>query len=174
MVAKEAAFEPVAAQEAPKVEWTEPDGETGSLDALKGKITVLSFAPNSCGGPCKAQQEQLSKTLAALNASAMREMVVFVTLRNTAPSVPAEQNWTAAQLSDNDRLGDTVNAFASVSARKDGAPMVHLLNREGAQVGIFHGSEFEPINLVLYINGLTHQRSHAEPGIWQRIARWFQ
>ncbi len=174
MVGKEAAFEPIAAREVPEVKWTAPDGDTGSLDAMRGKITVLSFAPDACGSPCDAQQEQLSKTLAALNASAMREMVVFVTLRDKAPAVPAEQNWTAAQLSDVDRLGETVNAFASVSARKDRAPMVHLLNREGAQVGIFHGSDFEPINLVLYINGLTHQRPHPKPGFWQRITGWFQ
>ena len=174
MVVKEAAFEPIAAREVPELKWTAPDGATGSLDAMRGKITVLSFAPDACGTPCDAQQEQLSKTLAALNASAMREMVVFVTLRETASAAPAEQNWTSAQLSDADRLGDTVNAFASVSVRKEEAPMVHLLNREGAQVGIFHGADFKPTNLVLYINGLTHQRPHAEPGFWQRITGWFQ
>ena len=174
MADKEAAFEPIAAQEVPEVQWVAPDGATGSLDAAKGKITVLSFAPDACGTPCDAQQEQLSKTLAALNVSAMREMVVFVTLRETASAAPEEQNWTSAQLSDADRLGDTVNAFASVSVRKEEAPMVHLLNREGAQVGIFHGADFEPTNLVLYINGLTHQRPHAEPGFWPRITGWFQ
>ncbi|MFC6643855.1 MULTISPECIES: hypothetical protein [Sulfitobacter] len=174
MVGKEAAFEPIAAREVPEVEWAEPDGATGSLGAMRGKITVLSFAPDTCGSPCDAQQEQLAKTLSALNASAMREMVVFVTLRDTASAPPAEQNWTSAQLFDADRLGGTVNAFASVSVRNEEAPMVHLLNREGAQVGIFHGADFKPTNLVLYINGLTHLRPHAEPGFWQRITGWFQ
>jgi protein SCO1/2 len=174
MADKEAAFEPITAQEVPDVKWVAPDGATGSLEALTGKITVLSFAPDACGSPCEAQQEQLGKTLSALNASAMREMVAFVTLRDTASVAPAEPNWTSAQLSDAERLGDTVDAFAAASARTDEAPMVHLLNREGAQVGIFHGADFEPTNLVLYINGLTHQRPHAEPGFWQRVTGWFQ
>ena len=174
MADKEAAFEPIAARGAPALTWVAPDGDTGSLEALKGKITVLSFAPDACGSPCDAQQEQLGETLSALNASAMREMVVFVTLRDTASVTPAEPNWTSAQLSDAERLGDTVDAFAAASARTDEAPMVHLLNREGAQVGIFHGADFEPTNLVLYINGLTHQRPHAEPGFWQRVTGWFQ
>ncbi len=174
MADKEAAFEPITAQEVPDVKWVAPDGATGSLEALTGKITVLSFAPDACGSPCDAQQEQLGETLSALNASAMREMVVFVTLRDTASVTPAEPNWTSAQLSDAERLGDTVDAFAAASARTDEAPMVHLLNREGAQVGIFHGADFEPTNLVLYINGLTHQRPHAEPGFWQRVTGWFQ
>lgn len=174
MADKEAAFEPIAAREVPEVEWAEPDGDTGSLDAMRGKITVLSFAPDNCGSPCDAQQEQLAKTLSALNASAMRDMVVFVTLRDTLDAAPAEPNWTSAQLSDPESLGDTVDAFASASGRNEEAPMVHLLNREGAQVGIFHGADFKPTNLVLYINGLTHQRPHAEPGFWQRITGWFQ
>lgn len=174
MVGKEAAFEPITAQEVPEVEWAEPDGATGSLDAMRGKITVLSFAPDTCGNPCDAQQEQLAKTLSALNASAMRDMVVFVTLRDTPGAAPTEPNWTSAQLSDAERLGDTVEPFASASGRTDEAPMVHLLNREGAQVGIFHGADFKPTNLVLYINVLTHQRPHAEPGFWQRITGWFQ
>jgi len=174
MADKEAAFEPITAQEVPQVTWVAQDGDTGSLEALKGKITVLSFAPDACGSPCDAHQEQLGKTLSALNASAMRDMVVFVTLRDTSDAAPAEQNWTSAQLSDAERLGDTVDAFASASGRTDEAPMVHLLNREGAQVGIFHGADFKPTNLVLYINGLTHQRPHAEPGFWQRITGWFQ
>ena len=174
MADKEAAFEPIAVREAPTVTWAAPDGDTGSLEALNGKITVLSFAPDACGSPCEAQQEQLEETLSALNASAMREMVVFVTLRDTASVAPAAPNWKSAQLSDAERLGDTVDAFAAASARTDEAPMVHLLNREGAQVGIFHGVDFEPTNLVLYINGLTHQRPHAKPGFWQRITVWFQ
>ena len=174
MADKEAAFEPIAPLEVPDVTWVAQDGDTGSLDAMTGKITVLSFAHDACGSPCDAQQEQLVKTLSALNASAMREMVAFVTLRDTVSAAPAEQNWTSAQLSDAERLGDTVNAFASASGRTNQDPMVHLLNREGARVGIFHGADFKPTNLVLYINGLTHQRPHAEPGFWQRITGWFQ
>jgi len=35
MADKEAAFEPIAAREVPEVEWAEPDGATGSLDAMR-------------------------------------------------------------------------------------------------------------------------------------------
>lgn len=51
--------------------------------------------------------------------------------------------------------------------------MIHLLDRDGRQVGIFHGSEFQPMNLVLYINGLTNAHPHAEPAsLLDRVLGW--
>jgi len=52
--------------------------------------------------------------------------------------------------------------------------MIHLLDREGQQVGVFHGSEFVSLDLVLYINGLTIAHPHPEPGVFQRLFGWQQ
>lgn len=52
--------------------------------------------------------------------------------------------------------------------------MIHLLDRNGRQVGIFHGAEFLPLNLVLYINGLTNEHPDHEPaGLLDRVLGWF-
>ena len=169
---KEPAFEPIAPQDAPDVAWTGADGEKLSLESMMGKIVVLSFVPSDCGRPCEVQQEKLGETVAALNASAMREMVAIVTLSDDPQSDPTAENWTSARVTKPARLTDAAMAFADPSEREE-RPMLHLLNRENQQVGIFHGADFEPVNLVLYINGLTNAHPRAEPGIWQRLIGWF-
>jgi protein SCO1/2 len=50
--------------------------------------------------------------------------------------------------------------------------MIHLFDRKGQQVGLFHGSEFVPLNLVFYINGLTNAHPHPEPGLFERLFGW--
>ena len=139
MAAKEASFEPITPRDAPELVWQGASGDLVSLSTLKGKVVVLSFLPNGCGSPCEAQQEKLGQTISALNSSAMREMVVFVTLSDDPQTDPREQNWMSAQ----------------------------------GPVGIFHGADFEPLNLLLYINGLTNAHPHEEPSILQRVIGWF-
>ncbi len=173
MAAKEAAFEPILPGDAPDLAWIGAAQESTSLNALRGKIVVLSFVPEGCGDPCEAQQATLTETLTALNSSAMRDMVVFVTLSDEPQSGPATQNRIFARTPDPEKLSHPNAALAGVSERKDLTPQVHLLNRAGQQVGIFHGADFEPLNLLLYINVLTNTHPHAEPSFWQRMTGWF-
>ncbi|SFE52132.1 protein SCO1/2 [Sulfitobacter brevis] len=173
MVAKEAAFEPVTSRPAPAVEWKDDTGNGVGLEELHGKIVAVSFVPAECGAPCADQQAKLAETLASLNASPMREMVQFVTLNDGEAGTPTEfENWTVAQASNGKPMGDLVAAFATSSDRIGGAPMIHLLDRAGHQVGIFHDSEFVPLNLILYINGLTNAHPHPKPGMFQRLFGW--
>ncbi len=173
MAAKEADFEAVAPRPAPALEWTDKTGDVGGMEELKGKIVAVSFAPSDCGAPCVNQQAKLAETLASLNASPMREMVQFVTLGDGKVATPeGYDNWTVAQLSDGKPAGDLAAAFASNTDRAGGEPMIHFLDRKGQQVGIFHGSEFVPLNLVLYINGLTNAHPHPESGMFQRLFGW--
>ena len=173
MAAKEASFEPITPRDAPEFVWQGASGDLVSLSTLKGKVVVLSFLPNGCGSPCEAQQEKLGQTISALNSSAMREMVVFVTLSDDPQTDPREQNWVSAQGPDAESLVDASIALAAPSDRPSTSPQVHLLNRKGQQVGIFHGADFEPLNLLLYINGLTNAHPHEEPSILQRLIGWF-
>ena len=157
MAAKEASFEPITPRDAPELVWQGASGDLVSLSTLKGKVVVLSFLPNGCGSPCEAQQEKLGQTISALNSSAMREMVVFVTLSDDPQTDPREQNWMSAQGPDAESLVDASFALAAPSDRP----------------GIFHGADFEPLNLLLYINGLTNAHPHEEPSILQRVIGWF-
>ncbi len=190
MAEKEAAFEPAPARAAPKLNAKDGSGAVVDLADLAGKIVAVSFQPKGCGAPCTAQQTQLEQALASLNASPMREMVEFVTVGDTVPAAPAPaDNWTYLQAKDatknatnngaRDQSDDRQTAqsladtFAAQSARPNETPMIHLLDRAGRQVGIFHGSDFQPLNLVLYINGLTNAHPHPEPGLFERLFERF-
>lgn len=173
MAAKEAAFEPILPGDAPDLAWMGAAHESTSLNDLRGKIVVLSLAPESCGDPCEAQRATLTETLTALNSSAMRDMVVFVALSEEPQRDPTARNWISARTPDPESLANASAALAGMSERNDQTPQVHLLNRNGQQVGIFHGADFKPLNLLLYINGLTNAHPHVEPSYWQRLIGWF-
>ena len=171
MAAKEAAFEPVAARAAPELKV----GSGVELEELKGKIVALSFVPEECSAQCADQQDLIEHSLVALNAGPMRDMVEFVTIadKDVARSeVP--DNWTHILAGDAQSSAKLAAAFAAASARPDTAPMIHLLDRDGRQVGIFHGSEFLPLNLVLYINGLTNAHPHPDPSVFERLFGWLK
>lgn len=173
MAAKEAAFEPVAPRPAPELAWQEAQGAGLRLDSLEGKIAVVSFVPPGCGAPCADQQGQLSQAITSLNASQMRKMVVFVTIGDTPVARPgAAANWTRARPGEGQTTEGRAAAFASASGREDGLPLIHVLDRSGRQVGIFHGADFLPLNLVLYINGLTNAHPHSKPGLLDRLFGW--
>jgi hypothetical protein len=173
IAAKEASFEAVAPRPAPVSEWTDNAGDVVGMEELKGKIVAVSFAPSDCGAPCVHQQAKLAETLAFLNASPMREMVQFVTLGDGQVATPAGfDNWTGGQSSEGNTIGDLAAAFAIRGNRGGEASMIHLFDRNGQLVGLFHGSDFVPLNLVFYINGLTNAHSHPEPGLFERLFGW--
>ena len=53
----------------------------------------------------------------------------------------------------------------------------HLIDREGAWRGNFHGLRFDPTNLVLYINGLANDvhkpGERKNQGLWSKIRALF-
>jgi protein SCO1/2 len=55
--------------------------------------------------------------------------------------------------------------------------VTHVIDRGGRWAANFHGLDFAPVNLVLYINGLVNQPAgaagQAETGWWQRLQGLF-
>lgn len=175
MAAKEAAFEPVPPRPAPDLAWQDAQGGDLRWDSLEGKIVVVSFVPPGCGAVCADQQDQLSQAITSLNASPMRDMVVFVTIGDAPVAGPGPAaNWTRARSGEGQTTETRAAAFALASGREDGLPLIHVLDRSGRQVGIFHGADFLPLNLVLYINGLTNAQPHSEPGLLDRLFGWLR
>jgi protein SCO1/2 len=84
-----------------------------------------------------------------------------------------------------DRPEDTTRKLAerfghTFSKTEDGyqihGVVTHILDRDGRWQANFHGLEFEPTNLVLYINALTHEHGkegHPEESWWTRIRNLF-
>jgi protein SCO1/2 len=175
MAEKEAAFEPLDPRLAPDLALADASGGALGLADFAGQIVALSFVPAGCGAPCTQQQERLADTLASLNASPMREMVRFVTVTDNAEvaGIDMFENWTLARPASSQTAQDLGDAFGGRTERPDAAPMIHLIDRQGRQVGIFHGDSFLPLNLVLYINGLTN--AHPPPvGPLEQLLGWFR
>lgn len=157
MAEKEPAFEATGLWRLPDIRLAAADGSPLDPGDLEDRIVVLSFLPEGCGAPCADQQAALREVQKSLNITPMRDMVLFVTVGATTLSDPARDsaNWRGA-VAGTGPVDDAAGAFAALSDRADGAPMVHIIDRGGRHAGIFHGAGFGKINMVLYINGLTN------------------
>ena len=171
---KEAGFEAVS-RPGPELDLVSEDGEAIGLKTFAGRILVLALRPATCAESCDAQQAKLEETVTALNASPMRDMVSFLTVTET-PEVahaPEAENWAIARPKDD--FAPLQDQLAAASIRPDDRPMLHLFDRQGQHVAIFHGTDFKPLNLLMHINGLTNAHPHPEPeGFLAKLRGWFE
>jgi len=158
MAGREPAFEPTNLHRAPQLRGTGADGAPLHLDDLEDRIVVVSFAPEGCGAPCTAQQALLREVQAGVNITPMRDMVIFLTVGPATDAGWDRVNWQPVMAEGGEV--ETAASFADLSARGGGAPMIHVIDRGGRHAAIFHGADFERVNLILYINELTnaHQK----------------
>lgn len=176
MTAREPAFEATDLWRMPRLAMRTTDGRAFSLQDFSDKIVVLTFVPEGCGAPCDAQQKALASVQAGVNSSPMRDMVIFLTLYPNHQ--PVEGTWQAANwrpliLDGGKTVALYTGEFAALSARNNGLPMVHIIDRGSRHAGIFHGKDFSRVNMILYINGLTNAPRH-RPGVLDRILAIFQ
>lgn len=183
---------------APPFELVDVDGNTVRPADLADKVVVLDFVFASCTDLCLLQSEVLAGVQERINASAMRDMVQFVTV-TTDPAADTPEmmraygeahgldpaNWTFLTVRPGDEEGATRelseaynNTFTPTD---DGQQMhgtvFHVIDRGGRLAAKFHGLRFEPVNMVLYVNGLTnadHEAEAAEAGWWEGVAGLFR
>lgn len=66
----------------------------------------------------------------------------------------------------------------TANEQDDRSPRGTLRDHGGRFAGKFHGIRFDPLNLVLYINGLTNSvrkpTARPEPGWWERLKALFR
>ena len=179
MTEQELAFEVMDRPSTPDLDVEEPGGNVLRLGDLHDQIIVLSFVPTDCGGPCVEQQAVLASVQGQVNVSPMKEMVTFVTVHDADASIEApwdEANWRLVIPSD-DETTAAADRFAALSSRSQELPMAHVIDRNGRNAGIFHGSDFSKTNLTLYINQLINN-AHApkpptEKGWWEWLTGLF-
>ena len=55
--------------------------------------------------------------------------------------------------------------------------VTHIIDKSGRWAANFHGLRFKPVNLVLYINGLTNKQRPSQdltkPGFWEQMRKLF-
>jgi len=168
MAEREPAFEPTDLRRTPRLRGSDADGGLLRLDAMQDRIVVVSFAPEGCGALCDTQQTMLRKVQEGVNITPMRDMVLFLTVGSAGADGWDKANWRAIAAA-----GGAAARFAALSDRDADAPMIHVIDRGGRHAGIFHGVTFGPINMVLYINGLTNAPP-PEPGLLDRLLGAFQ
>lgn len=193
---REKYFQPIA-RETPDFTLEDAEGRAVGLENLRGRVVVLHFVYTSCPDVCPLHAERVAEIQQMVNRTPMRELVQFVTIttdpEHDTPEVmqdygPAHGldpvNWTFLT-SGPDRPEDTTRKLAErfghkFSKAEDGyqvhGVVTHIIDREGRWQANFHGLEFEPTNLVTYINALTHEhgkKSHPEASWWDMIRNLF-
>jgi len=193
---REKYFQPIDRQ-APDFTLEDANGRAVALKNLQGKVVVLHFVYTSCPDVCPLHAERIAEIQAMVNQTPMRELVQFVTIttdpERDTPAVMREYgpmhgldpvNW-AFLTSGSNQPEDTTRILAerfghTFTRTEDGyqihGVVTHVIDREGRWQANFHGLEFDPTNLVLYVNALTNDHGpegHPEPSWWEQIRSLF-
>lgn len=177
----------------------DPDGTTVTLADLSDKVVVLNFIYASCPDVCPLHAEVLADIQAMINQTPMKDLVQFISITtdptNDTPDVlkaygPVHGldpgNWTFLTV----KPGQAENATRELAEAfghkfittgngyQTHGVVTHVIDRDGRWAANFHGLRFEPLNMVLYVNGLINKPHAAgkkpEPGWWERLKRLFQ
>lgn len=161
------------------------DGRVVRPADLAGKVVLLHFIYTSCPDVCPLHAEKIAEVQKMVNSTPMKDRVVFISIttdpRKDAPDVlkaygPAHGldpvNWlflTTAPDQPEDATRKLAEAFGhKFTLTDDGYQMhgivTHVIDREGRWRANFHGLNFQPINLVTFVNALTNnvERPHHE------------
>lgn len=183
---------------APAFTLREADGRAVGLGSFRGKVVVLHFIYASCPDICPLHADRIAEVQHLVNQPPMKEQVQFVSIttdpiRDTAPVLrdygylhgldPA--NWVFLTTAP-DQSEDATRSLAERFGHRfdkvnDGYQthgiVTHVIDKEGRWRANFHGLNFDPTNLVVFVNALVNdfEKPHAHPGpsLWDRIKGWF-
>lgn len=184
---------------APPFELVDADGNAVSLSDFADRIVVLNFLFASCTDVCPLQSQVIADIQDKINVGPMKDMVQFITV-TTDPEVDTPDvlgsygdvhgldpaNWmflTARPTDPDDTTRELANAYNNTfTPLDDGQQMhgvvTHVIDRDGRLAAKFHGLRFEPVNMVLYINGLInapHEADEAaDEGWWDSVTGLLQ
>ena len=179
---------------APPFDLADADGNPVRLSDFADKIVVLNFIFASCTDVCPLQSEMIADVQSNINVTPMKDMVQFISV-TTDPDVDTPdvlrsygaahgldpENWIFLTRRPDDAEAATRELSERYNIRfeplDDGQQMhgvvTHVIDRGGRFAAKFHGLRFDPVNLVLYINGLTNNANEpaAESGSgwWGRL-----
>ena len=193
---KEKYFQPLDRQ-APDFSLRDAEGRTVALRDFRGKAVVLQFVYTNCPDVCPLHAERIAKIQEMIGPTPMRDLVQFVTIttdpKRDTPEVMckygeahglAPVNWIFLT-SGPDRLSDTrrlVEKFGHKFTKVDNGYQIHgvvthVIDGGGRWRANFHGLEFNPTNLVLFINALTNdahdENSKETKGLWDKFRALF-
>jgi len=174
-------------------------GDAVTLDAFSDKVVILHFIYTGCPDVCPLHAEKLAEVQAMINQSPMKDMVQFITITtdpvNDTPEVleaygpahgldPANWSFLTTRLDQSEDATRTLaEAFRHHFAPTEGGyqthgVVTHVIDRTGRWAANFHGLQFQSLNLLLYVNGLTNKTPAPptvtpKPGWWERLRGLF-
>jgi protein SCO1/2 len=194
---KEKYFEIVDASSAPSFELANANGKIVTLSDFSDRIVVLNFIFTKCAGVCPLHSERIAEIQKMINSTPMKDRVQFISIttdpaRDTPDALKAygsahgldASNWmflTKRSEQAEDATRQLAQAYGlRYEPLKNGQQMhgvvTHIIDRNGRFAAKFHGLKFEPVNAVLYINGLTNNHgtsAQQEPGWWKIVKELF-
>ncbi|RUO99836.1 SCO family protein [Hyphomicrobium sp.] len=194
---KEQYFQPVDS-EAPAFTLQDADGRVVRLTDLRGKVVILNFIYTHCRDVCPLHSERIAQIQSMINQTPMKAMVQFVTI-TTDPKRDNGQvlrdygkahgldpvNWTFLTASPGEPDNTTrkiAEAYGlKFTAGDDGTQMhgivTHVIDQDGRMRARFHGLQFEPLNLVMFVNALTNRvqepHVHHDTSFWSKLKEMF-
>jgi protein SCO1 len=158
-----------------------------------GNVVVLHFIYSSCTDVCPLHAEKLAQVQEMINQTPMKDMVRFVSIFTDPTHDTAEVlmaygpqhgldpvNWQFLTIAPGAQEDDTrklAQAFGhKFTVESDGTithgVVTHVIGKFGRWQGNFHGLEFQPVNMLMFINALTNEYDKPQPGLWDRIWGW--
>lgn len=156
MAQKEPGFTSADLDELPALNLLGLDGEPLSLEGLSDQVVVLSFVQSTCGAPCADQQALLEKVRGGVNSSPMLDMVTFLVVTDASDPVPGPIADNVVIARAQEPIENLINQYHAIAPDHPEAPLVHVIARDNRYAGVFAGSAFRHINMILYVNGLTN------------------
>ena len=177
MGSEEKYFQIIDEPAAPPFELADADGKAVRLSDFSDKIVVLYFIFASCTDLCPIHSEVIADIQRKVNATPMKDRVQFLAVttdpvRDTSEVLDAygpahgfdAGNWMFLTTRPGQPDGTTRKLSEAYNVRfeplEDGQQMhgavTHVIDRGGRFAAKFHGLRFDPLNMVLYINGLTN------------------
>jgi protein SCO1/2 len=161
---------------APGFTLLDPKGATLSLADLRGDVVVLWFIYARCPDVCPLHSEAMAKAQAMVNQTPMRDLVRFVAVTtdpvNDGPDVldgygpdhgldPTNFLFLTSGPDAPEATRTLAEAYGlTFTPEDDGYQMhgivTHVIDKSGRLRARFHGLEFKPANLLVFINALTN------------------
>lgn len=163
---------------APAFSLRDQDGQAISSSDLRGKVVILDFIYANCPNQCPLQTEKLAGVQGLVNATPMKDTVRFVSITTDPKRDDGEAlrdfakvhgvdptNWVFLTTGP-DQPEDMTRKLARAYGLKFTSPgdgfmidgiVTHVIDRSGRMLARFHGLEFDPTKLVMFINALTSQ-----------------
>jgi protein SCO1 len=195
---KDKYFQAVDSQ-APDFSLQDATGRAVRMTDLRGKVVVLHFIYTSCTDVCPLHADRIAQIQAMINRTPMKDLVEFVTI-TTDPKRDNGQvlgdygvahsldsaNWmflTSATNEPEDTTRKLAKAYGlEFTQTADGEQMhgvvTHVIDQDGRLRARFHGLEFDPVDLVVFVNALTNwaqvPHKHSGQSWWDKLEALFQ